>query len=74
MIVVSKSIWMFIRVFSDALRSENFVKTLNAFISKLHFENGSQDFLGTTWLILFVQIDRAAYVKQYYLMNQEVFF
>ena len=23
--------------------AENFVKTLNAFISKLHFENGNQD-------------------------------
>ena len=42
-----------IGVFSDALRSENFVKTLHAFISKLHFENGSQDFSGTTWPNLF---------------------
>ena len=32
---------------SDALGSENFVKT----ISKLHFKNGSQDFLDTTWPI-----------------------
>ena len=40
-------------VFSDALRRENFVKTLNEFISKLHFENGNQAFSGTTWPILF---------------------
>ena len=31
-----------IGLFFDALRSEKFVKTLNAFISKLHFENGNQ--------------------------------
>ena len=42
-----------IGVFSDALRSENFVKTSNAFISKLHFENGNQDFSDTTWPIWF---------------------
>ena len=36
-----------ISVFCDTPRSENFV-TLNAFIRKLHFENGSQDFSGTT--------------------------
>ena len=41
------------RMFSDALRSENFVKTLNAFISKLHFENASQDISSATWPILF---------------------
>ena len=35
-------------MFSNALRSEKFEKTFNAFIPKLHFENGSQDFLGTT--------------------------
>ena len=40
-------------MFSDALSSKNFVKTLNAFISKLHFKNGSQDFSVTTWPILF---------------------
>ena len=37
-----------IGVFSNALRGENFVTTMNAFISKLHFGNGSQDFSGTT--------------------------
>ena len=40
-------------MFSGALRSKNFVKTLNAFISKLNFENGSQDLSGTTQPILF---------------------
>ena len=40
-------------VFSDALRIENFVKALNGFISKLQFENGSQDFSSTTSSILF---------------------
>ena len=42
-----------IGVFSDALRSGYFVKTLNAFILKLDSENGSQDFSGTTLPILF---------------------
>ena len=37
-----------IGVFSDALYSESFVKTSIAFISKLHFENGSLDFPGIT--------------------------
>ena len=52
-------------MFSDALRSENFIKTLNAFISKLHFKNGSE----TTD---FVQIYRA-YVKKCYLVSKESF-
>ena len=43
---------LFMGVFSDALHSENFVKTLDVFILKLHFENGSQDFSGTTWPVL----------------------
>ena len=41
-----------VEVIFDALCSENFVKSLKAFISKLHFENGSQDFSGTTRPIL----------------------
>ena len=49
-----------IGVFSDAIRSENFVKTSNVFISKLHFENGSQDFSSTTRPILF----KFTYVKK----------
>ena len=61
----SVQVYFFIGVFGDVLRSKNFVKTLNAFISKLHFENGSLVFSGTT----FVQIYRA-YVKKYFLVSQ----
>ena len=62
---------LYIDVFSDALRSEAFVKTLNAFISKLYFENVSQDFSGTTGSILlkFTGIVQ----KKYYLVSQESF-
>ena len=60
------------KVFYDALRRENFLQTLNAFISKFHFENDSQDFSSITWPD-FVQIYRA-YLKKYYLVSQESFF
>ena len=60
-------------------------KTLNVFILELHFENDVQDFLGTTWPILFkftghlqnLQLKfivKNYRVKKYYLVSQESFY